>query len=86
MQGMGDIEDLPLQDGSVVQCISCPWHDFKLSLSDGHKYLHTDGPGASESPTSVPHWKRCDPFSNTPFVSLILLLWFTVKIPLWWYR
>lgn len=58
LQGIGDIEDLPLQDGSVVQCITCPWHDFKLSICDGHKYLHTAGPGATASPTAVAQWKR----------------------------
>jgi hypothetical protein len=56
---MGDIEDLTLQDGSVVGCITCPTHDHKLSLSDGQKYLQTVGPGGAESPSSGSKWQRC---------------------------
>jgi hypothetical protein len=39
VQGIGDIEDLRLEDGSIAQCLTCPWHDFKMSIVNGHKYM-----------------------------------------------
>jgi hypothetical protein len=56
LQGIGDIEEVQMGDGSCIPCIKCPWHSYPVSLRDGQRlYQSLDLSGGTDAPGD---WKR----------------------------